>query len=115
MNSYDPANLFRLMMQGQTSTPAPGPSEALQRRAHTYQTTGADPGAQTPPADDPAETEMQKLLKGMLGGPSDGAASGMNSIAPGRPDGMGGINHQGRFRETGENVMMKLMGGGGGK
>lgn len=96
MNSYDPAALFKMMMPQQMD-----PSEALQRRAQEYQATGVDPGAKT------AGASNEDILKSILMGSGGGSTEG-------RPDPIGGVNHQGRALATLKQMMGASGGGGSG-
>lgn len=95
MNSYDPTAMFRNLLAQQSD-----PSEALQRRAQEYQTTGVDPGAKAAASNDDI---LRSILMGSGGGGTEG-----------RPDPIGGVNHQGRALATFKQMMASSAGAAGG-
>ncbi len=92
---YDPTAMFKSLFAQQ-----PDPSEALQRRAQEYQQTGVDPGAK-------AATSNEDILRSILMGSGGGSTMG-------RPDPIGGVNHQGRALETFKQMMASSAGAAGG-
>lgn len=93
--SYDPAEMFRRLMMGQGQPPA-GPAPAVSEPA----------AAATSPEEAPAQDNTDILRSIMLG------SSG--GIVEGRPDPIGGINHQGRAQEAFKKIAMQMATGGGG-
>lgn len=89
MNEYDPAAMFKRLMMGQAAPP-----QAVTPPA------GAAPSA-TPEATN--EDMLRSLFMSSGGGSTEG-----------RPDPIGGVNHQGRALATLKQMMAGSAGAGGG-